>query len=426
MADIGQTDLSFKPDVNIAAIASLAQKKAEMEQQQAFQNSEMQTQAQNRTMQIIKMAGDLTSSTIKNYAETQQLQGQKHLSGILATQNELTPYGAGPEATLFSRLPNGQVGPALPQKVPTANMVPRNQTPEYQAELQSALEQATPKETGAAIAGQQFPKAPTTTDQLLARSLLTGNQGMANKVTTAKQNEKPPQVGKIFQNVGTDGKSHNMRLEADGTTTDLGLATPKSSGAGMSSINRLMPDGTTHKILVASDGSERDLGLIGTSTTNVPPAQVRTTSVVAQQVLPHFDEVRSLINQADAKGLIGPRAGRVYSKFLAGKVGTTGDAEADKLLGDLRTKSSLLASAALKVHFGARGGQQMYEHFTKNLDTTFQSKALLEGELNGFQSFLESYANPNPQGNIGGAQQPTSSPQGIDAIAGLLNLKKRK
>lgn len=143
-----------------------------------------------------------------------------------------------------------------------------------------------------------------------------------------------------------------------------------------------------------------------------PTAATRTTSEFARTIIPHIDTMRDLVNQADAKGFIGPAAGRIYSNFLTGKVGTTGNAEADRLLGRLRATDSLLKTGAMKVHFGSRGGTQMYDHFSDMLNSGKQSKAVLNGALDGIQDFMQGYANPGNPSSPAPTPEPSSHAPG--------------
>lgn len=149
----------------------------------------------------------------------------------------------------------------------------------------------------------------------------------------------------------------------------------------------------------------------------MPTSQTRSTSEFAETLLPHLDEMRQLIGQADAKGYIGPLAGRVYGQFLADKVGSTGDEDADKLLGQLRAVDSLVKSGTLKVHFGSRGGQQMYDHFSDMLNSGKQSAAVLNGALDGIEKFMEGYVRGGqPKGIIGGPGVTANTGAGNDPL----------
>ena len=74
MADIGQTNFNLKPDVNVAAIASLYQKRAVDEQMMKLQQSEQETQQQNRILGIINMAKSMTNDMIQHNV----IQGQRN------------------------------------------------------------------------------------------------------------------------------------------------------------------------------------------------------------------------------------------------------------------------------------------------------------------------------------------------------------
>lgn len=141
-------------------------------------------------------------------------------------------------------------------------------------------------------------------------------------------------------------------------------------------------------------------------TSTMPTSTTRGSAEFATALIPHINEMRNLIQQADARGYIGPAAGRIYGQFLAGKVGTTGNADADALLGKLRTTDSLIKSGMLRTHFGARGGQQMYENFSGMLNSGKQTSAMMNGSLDAMQSFLKGYSEA---GNTGQMRSPEQS-----------------
>lgn len=67
-----------------------------------------------------------------------------------------------------------------------------------------------------------------------------------------------------------------------------------------------------------------------------------------------------LLEEANGKGLIGPGAGRIYADFLSGTVGTTGNPDADQLLGELRLDGNTLPPLiALSIGEGARGASNV-------------------------------------------------------------------
>jgi hypothetical protein len=151
MADIGQTDFSIKPDVNIAAIASLYQKKAMDEQQMRLQQSQIQSQQQDRTMNVIKMASDLTQNLIQHSANSQMLQGQQHVQSILGSGNNPTPTMT-PAASSFA--PGMSQAPVMNENQTAPTTHPLRQEPSYQEQLKQATYQANPK-----LAQEQLAKS---------------------------------------------------------------------------------------------------------------------------------------------------------------------------------------------------------------------------------------------------------------------------
>lgn len=161
----------------------------------------------------------------------------------------------------------------------------------------------------------------------------------------------------------------------------------------------------------------------------MPTAAIRSMGETAVTVLPHIEELKNTIHEAAQQGFIGPVAGRVYGDFLAGKVGSTGDKSADALLGKLRAQDSLVKTAMLRTHFGARGGQQMYEHFANIMNTGVQSEEEMMGALDVMSNFAQGYAHAGGVNqnnfNAGGAASfdpkslkvPTKSTPGAPAPA---------
>lgn len=150
---------------------------------------------------------------------------------------------------------------------------------------------------------------------------------------------------------------------------------------------------------------------------NKPTSSMQTMGQTAATLIPHVQEMRDLIEQADKKGLIGPAAGRTMSDFLAGKLGSTGDPETDHLLGRLRSTDSLMKSGMLRTHFGAKGGQQMYGVFSNMLNTGKQSKPMLNGVLDTFESFAKGYAQ------AGGAGAPSGAANAGNGASGMIRAR---
>lgn len=131
-----------------------------------------------------------------------------------------------------------------------------------------------------------------------------------------------------------------------------------------------------------------------------PTMSSKNMGQMAATVPEHIADMRALIHQAAQKGYIGPLAGRVYVDFLAGKVGTTGDDEADYLLGNMKTNGKLLTSAMLRTHFNGRG-ISLYGSF-EGMIAAKQSEAMLMGDLDVFDKYIQQYSK---MGQWSGAQQ---------------------
>lgn len=188
---------------------------------------------------------------------------------------------------------------------------------------------------------------------------------------------------------------------------------PESSTSGNKNFigndangNPLFADKTGSITLGSTPGG----GPVLPKNSTMPTSQTRTSGEFADTIIPHIQSLRDLVSQADAKGFIGPAAGRVYGQFLAGTIGSTGNTEADKLLGQLRATDSLLKTGAMKVHFGSRGGSDMYDHFSDMLNSGKQSAATLNGSLDGIQSFMQGYSDAaKPKGRNKG-NKPALTP----------------
>lgn len=130
---------------------------------------------------------------------------------------------------------------------------------------------------------------------------------------------------------------------------------------------------------------------LGLTRMEMPTGSVRSMGETAVTVLPHIEQLRQTIDEAAKAGLLGPLRGRV-SAFLAGRIGSTGDPKIDNLLGRLKGQDSLMSSAMLRTHFGARGGQGLYGKFIDLLDTGKATPEMLNGVLDDFKNYAEGYA----------------------------------
>lgn len=137
------------------------------------------------------------------------------------------------------------------------------------------------------------------------------------------------------------------------------------------------------------------------------PAQVAARQDLAERVSSHFDDVQSMLDAAEKRGLLGPLKGRTFNEFMAGKVGSTGNAEDDELLGELRQNLSLVRSGLAQLH--GRGGANIgiVQSLEKNMDAGFMDHAQLKGALRGMKSWVDTYAKKKGKPAAPGAVDDT-------------------
>lgn len=131
MAEIGQTDFSFKPNVDMVGIASLYQKKAEAEQQMRLQAEQQKASETSRALQTMQMASQLTQNLIQYSAQKQVKTSQQDLAALMAQGNR---YEAEP----------GKVGQLY------------KDTPEYKATERALLMKVAPEKVAEIAAKQAF------------------------------------------------------------------------------------------------------------------------------------------------------------------------------------------------------------------------------------------------------------------------------
>lgn len=155
--------------------------------------------------------------------------------------------------------------------------------------------------------------------------------------------------------------------------------------------------GGTPIVQVGADGQLTTVGTVpkGSHIINAPAQAVNRTDM-AKKVGSHFDDLRSEIDEADKRGLLGPLAGRTMSEFLAGGVGSTGNDANDQLLDALRTDLTLVSSGVASLH-GRQGANQGIARDIKTmLDSNKMSHAGLIGSLGALQKWTDTYAGKAP------------------------------
>ena len=134
MALIENTDFSQKQQVDMAAIASLYQKKAAMEAEMKVQKEQIRASKQQRLMDVMNMAASMSTKMIDARAAKQQKDAQQNVFDTLAMTdksiNKATP------------VPAGQEGPMQMEQVRFGD------TPQFKTQLETGLAKAFPKEYG--------------------------------------------------------------------------------------------------------------------------------------------------------------------------------------------------------------------------------------------------------------------------------------
>lgn len=163
----------------------------------------------------------------------------------------------------------------------------------------------------------------------------------------------------------------------------------------------------------------------------------------AKMLRPHITELKDQATQLEKDGLFGPIMGRIRN--AASKIGTTGTPEeiesslqqfADNIMSDpslnqdarvgqFATMLGLTASAAGRVHGGARGGGSIQMiNYMKSLLSSDSTLPMFLGRLNALDAVMKGYeVGPNGDGStIKGKKGSTAAPEGYDPL-GILGKK---
>jgi hypothetical protein len=126
----------------------------------------------------------------------------------------------------------------------------------------------------------------------------------------------------------------------------------------------------------------------------------RTMIETAPRVESLVARTRELVKQQQAT--LGPAASR-WSEFMAGKIGAP-----NEQFTALRTDVGLLQTLLMRMHVGARGGNQIMEHFRDLIDSSKQSPENLLAALDEIQRYAESVAAEMPDSGPPSTNKPLS------------------
>ena len=224
------------------------------------------------------------------------------------------------------------------------------------------------------------------------------------------------QAANKTQTPETEYFSEYERLHPGSTIADATKAYKRDSQAPERApvVNVLVPDGKGGYVDQGiHPGSTVAPGAItpsGMNTMNTPTAQTRNMAEMAQTVLPQMQAVNTEVDQLAQS--VGPAVGR-WNQLLTNKGGADYPQFAK-----LDTDLDLLASAIVRTHFGARGGQQYREELKKMFGEA-QSPADLKARIAGANGWLQGYAHMadrngasgQPEGE--GQMMRARDPQGV-------------
>jgi hypothetical protein len=302
--------------------------------------------------------------------------------GAFSPQAELQAEERGSRAAETHEAEMASKGAAAKQKEAQASLdemvpygPPINGVQQYVPKKDIAkLEQQEMKNTGAL--GTQEKKNEGALDVADARA------------NAAKQNERLDQQ---YQEAIASG-DHEKAERILQVKSDLAKAGQAPQRAPQTLI--VEPGGRVETAKPGTTLPEGSQTLSGFATEGRPTAQTKGMSEMAQSVLKQVPNILSEVDKLKDK--IGPGEGR-WNEFWVNKAGVD-----DPDFAGLDTDLDLFASALVRTHFGARGGQQYREALRKQFAEA-QSPEDLKSRIQHAETWIQGYANA---GKPDGGQTP--------------------
>ena len=173
-----------------------------------------------------------------------------------------------------------------------------------------------------------------------------------------------------------------LRKELNRVTISLSLMTRETRLDGLIRKSKHFTPATAIPGLTQSVGG-------GTSLPPKPTSQTQNMAQMAQTVLPMANNLIAEVGQL--KGSIGPAVGR-WNQLMVNK----GGKDFPEFAG-LDTDLDLFASALVRTHFGARGGQGYREELKKQFNEA-QSPEDLINRIQHADEWIKGYANMGGRG----------------------------
>jgi hypothetical protein len=133
---------------------------------------------------------------------------------------------------------------------------------------------------------------------------------------------------------------------------------------------------------------------------DTPTAATKTMAETAPKVIDLSNRAEQLIDQQ--VNTLGPASSR-WAEFMAGKVGAP-NPEFTKL----RTNIGLLQTSLMRMHVGARGGEQIMEHFKNLIDASKQDPQNLKAALGEIRAYADEVGKSGKAQPSGGNTTPVS------------------
>lgn len=250
---------------------------------------------------------------------------------------------------------------------------------------------------GASLRG--FSSLPS--KSTVAASTLPGDESPEGVTVTSDEKPRPVGVIKGFSAAQTEKGIADKRAADD----HADLQKYRTGMLNKPSAPQISIVPTDNGIMRVDRGSGKATPVVGAGGDQLQrpeSAQILNRRDMATAVGSHFADAESLINEADQKGLLGPLAGRTFTDFLAGKVGSTGNAENDALLGDLRASLSMVRSGTASLHGRSGANMGIAKDIERRMDEGHMSAAELKGSLQALKKWVDTYAT-KPGTKTGGS-----------------------
>jgi len=241
------------------------------------------------------------------------------------------------------------------------------------------------------------PNPETHFEQLQDGSVVGLTTDVHTGNTTAKLLYKgDPKRQTQISTLMVNGKPHSVLTDKLTGETIKDLGETRTPGEGSAASNLVvLPGGKVEKVEPGMTLPEGTQNIAGYANLGRPTFATRTMGEMAKTVLNETPRIKAEIDRLSEK--IGPGEGR-WNDFWVNKAGID-----DPDFAALDTDLDLYASALVRTHFGARGGQEYRKELHKRFGEA-QSPEDLKARIDGAQNWIEGYAKAGEP--RGGTEKP--------------------